>query len=69
MLTPIPFGIIFFVAGLMFLIPTTPAVVRLIQNLRRKSDTFNNAMSAVTRRLPAPYRRVLRRTEVSALDF
>lgn len=69
LLTPIPFGLIFLVAGLMFLIPTTPAVARGIKHLRRKSERFDNAMTSITRRLPTPYRRVLRETELSVLDF
>jgi Flp pilus assembly protein TadB len=69
MLTPIPFGIIFFVIGLMFLIPTTPSVVRGVRHIRRKSEIFDRTMDKITRKLPAPYRRVLRRTEIGAFDF
>ncbi|NVJ98666.1 MAG: hypothetical protein HWE25_10970 [Alphaproteobacteria bacterium] len=69
MLTPIPFGIIFFVIGLLFLIPTTPSVTRLVRRARGRFDMFDRAMDAVTRRAPAPYRRVLRRTEVGGLDW
>ncbi|WP_262695839.1 hypothetical protein [Kordiimonas aquimaris] len=65
MLTPIPFGLIFFVIGLLFLIPTTPSAVTAVQWARRKVRLFDRTMSAVTNRMPYPYRRVLRKTEVT----
>ncbi|WP_286830636.1 MULTISPECIES: hypothetical protein [Kordiimonas] len=69
MLTPIPFGLIFFMIGLLFLIPTTPWVTRLVRRTREKFATFDRAMDAVTRRAPAPYRRVLQRTEIDNFDW
>ena len=63
MLTPIPLGIVFFFIGLMFLIPTSPWVVRLIKKIRRKSRRVDTAFHAMTRRAPQPYKRVLRETE------
>ena len=64
MLTPIPFGIIFFAIGLMFLLPTSPWLVRFIQKLRRKYRRVDNVFHSMTRRAPTPYKRVLRETEV-----
>ncbi|WP_374764403.1 hypothetical protein [Yunchengibacter salinarum] len=63
MLTPIPFGLIFFVLGLMFLIPSTPSAARPIQGLRGRIAPLDRAMMAMTRRLPVPFKRVLRQTE------
>lgn len=64
MLTPIPFGLIFFVIGLFFLIPTTPVVARYVRGARRKISLFDRSMTAVTTRMPYPYRRILRETEI-----
>lgn len=69
MLTPIPFGIIFFVIGLMFLIPTTPSAAKAVRAVRKRIGIFDRAMTAITRRMPAPYRRVLRKTEIEAYDW
>ncbi|WP_262689543.1 hypothetical protein [Kordiimonas aestuarii] len=69
MLTPIPFGLIFFVIGLLFLIPTTPSVTRAVRGARARSNMFDRAMHAATRAAPAPYRRVLRRTEIGGFDW
>ena len=49
MLTPIPFGLIFFVIGLLFLIPTTPSVARAVRGARARSGLFDRAMHAATR--------------------
>ena len=64
MLTPIPFGIIFLALSMMILIPTTPGVARVVQRMRRKSSRFDRMMAAAIRRAPAPYRRILRQTDV-----
>ena len=64
MLTPIPLGIIPFIIGLLFLVPTTPSAARAVRWARRKIRIFDRVMSAATNRLPYPYRRVLRETEV-----
>lgn len=64
MLTPIPFGLIFFIIGLMFLIPTTPSAARLVKRVRGKSRLFDRSMQGMTNRLPYPYRRILRETEI-----
>ena len=64
MLTPIPFGIIFFVLGLLFLIPTTPGVAEAVQRMRGRISLFDRAMQVVTDRAPYPYRRILRETEI-----
>lgn len=69
MLTPIPFGLILFVIGLMFLIPSTPSAARAVRWMRSKIGLFDSAMHAITRRAPAPYRRVLRQTEVGGFDW
>ena len=63
MLTPIPFGLIFFIAALMILIPTTPQVAVPVRWARRKIWLFDSVMHTATSRLPVPYRRVLRMTE------
>ena len=64
MLTPIPFGLIFFIIGLLFLIPSTPSAAKAVRWARRKIRVFDRMMSAATNRMPYPYRRVLRETEV-----
>jgi len=64
-LTPIPLGFVFFIIGLMFLIPTSPLVVRIIQKTRRRYKKVDGAFDAITHRLPLPYRRILKKTEVS----
>lgn len=64
MLSPIPFGIVFFVIGLMFLIPSTPSAAKTVRWFRRRIRVFDRLMSATTNKLPYPYRRVLRETEV-----
>lgn len=69
MLTPIPFGLILFLIGLMFLIPSTPAAARPVRWMRARVRPFDTALSAMTVRLPVPYRRVLRQTEVGAPDY
>lgn len=66
-LTPIPFGLFFLILAMLFLIPTTPAVLRAVRYLRRRYPAFDSRMAAVTRRLPYPYRRVFRSTEVDPL--
>ncbi len=62
-LTPIPFGLVFIMLALMFLVPTTPAVPRVIKRWRRKSVWLDEKMFAITRKMPMPYRRILRETE------
>lgn len=64
MILPIPFGIIIFVIGLMFLIPTTPSAAKAVRRVRTRLRFFDRLMTAVTVRLPYPYRRILRETEV-----
>lgn len=63
-LTPIPFGFVFIVVALIFLIPTTPAAVNWVKILRRRSSRFDQAMQGLSYRLPFPFRRILRRTEI-----
>jgi len=69
MLTPIPFGLILFIIGLMFLIPTTPSAARVVRGARKRISLFDRAMYAATRRAPTPFRRVLRMTETEAYDW
>ena len=69
MLTPIPFGIFVFVFGLLFLIPASPAATRAVRWVRSKIGLLDRMLTAITIRLPVPYRRVLRRTEVNGLDW
>ncbi|WND02916.1 hypothetical protein QGN29_00880 [Temperatibacter marinus] len=68
MLTPIPFGIIFFVIGLMFLVPSTPSAARLVQKARKQFGLFDKSMSFATNKMPYPYRRILRRTEIDPIE-
>ncbi len=64
MLTPIPFGLILFIIGLLFLIPSTPSAAGAVRWARRKIRVFDRMMSATTNRMPYPYRRILRETEI-----
>ena len=64
MLTPIPFGLIFFIIGLMFLIPSTPGAATLVQKARARVGMLDRSLYAISRRLPLPYRRILAMTEV-----
>lgn len=66
-LTPIPFGLFFLILAMLFLIPTTPSVVKGVRHLRGRYPAFDSRMHALTRRLPYPYRRIFRRTEVDIL--
>ena len=63
-LTPIPFGFVFIIVALIFLIPTTPVAVTWVKILRRRSSHFDQAMQGLSYRLPFPFRRILRRTEI-----
>ena len=69
MLTPIPFGLIFFVIGLLFLIPSTPAAAGAVRWARGKIGLFDRAMHAATDRMPHPYRRILKQTEIDITHF
>lgn len=64
MLTPIPFGLFVFIIGLLFLIPASDRATRLVRGARRKISPLDRAMSAVTKRMPVPYRRVLTDTYI-----
>ena len=70
---PIPLGLIigmvFLTIGLMFLIPSTPSSARFVRSVRMKANWFDRAMTGMTRRLPAPYRRILNKTEIGAYDW
>lgn len=68
MLTPIPLGLVFFVLALLLLIPTSPRVTRAVQRLRTRSARLDRALSTLIRKLPSPYRRILRRTDVDPLE-
>lgn len=63
MLTPIPFGLFFFIAGLMFLVPTTPWVTSGVKGARARIGLFDRVLYAASDRLPYPMRRILRQTE------
>jgi hypothetical protein len=65
-LTPIPFGLVFLALAMLLLIPTTPAAAPIVRRLRMRSSRFDRLMTAVIRRTPAPYRRILRRTDIEA---
>ena len=64
-LTPIPFGLVFILISLLFLIPTTPAAASLVRIMRRRSARFDQMMVGASNRMPFPFRRILRQTEVS----
>jgi hypothetical protein len=68
LLTPIPFGVVFFTLALLLLIPTTPWVTRRVQRLRQRWARLDRMMAGLIRRLPVPYRRILRQTDVDVLD-
>jgi len=73
LILPIPLGLIigmaFLVVGLMFLIPSTPSTARYVRSARTKAAWFDRGMANMTRRLPAPYRRILNKTEIDAYDW
>lgn len=60
---PIPFGLLLVCVALFILIPTVPGLDGRIARLRKRFIVLDRAVSAITRRLPVPYRRILRRTE------
>lgn len=68
MLTPLPLGLVFFILALLLLIPTSPNVARATRWLRKKSPRVDRFMAGIIKRLPSPYRRILRATEVDILD-
>lgn len=63
-LSPIPFGLLFIMLSMLFLVPTTPSFTRLVKRMRRKYPTMDKSMTSMTGKVPYPYRRVLRETEV-----
>ena len=69
MLTPIPFGLVFFLLGLLFLVPASPKATRAIRWVRAKVGIIDKVLLRITSKLPMPFRRVLRRTEVNAVDW
>lgn len=68
MLTPLPFGILFLVLASLLLIPTSPGFTAQLRRWRLNSPRFDRAMASLIRRLPLPYRRILRETDVDSLD-
>ncbi|MFC3053477.1 hypothetical protein [Kordiimonas pumila] len=69
LLTPIPFGLIVFVIGLMFLIPSTPVSAQWVKGARRKIGFLDKAMHHITEKLPTPYRRILRTTDPKGYEW
>jgi uncharacterized membrane protein YbaN (DUF454 family) len=67
-LSPIPFGLFFILLSMLFLVPTTPSFTRLVQRFRKKFPSVDKRMTSMTGKVPYPYRRVLRETEVER-DF
>ncbi len=63
-LSPIPFGLFFILLSMMFLVPTTPSFTRFVQRMRRRFPRMDKSMTSMTGKVPYPYRRVLRGTEV-----
>ncbi len=62
-LTPIPFGLIFLMIALLFLVPTTPSFAKRVRKLRQRFPTFDDRLRRVSRRLPFAFRRILKATE------
>lgn len=62
---PLPFGLILTCLSLMVLLAVSPRAARWMRGLRRRFAIFDQGMTGLTRRLPMPYRRILRQTEVS----
>lgn len=60
---PIPFGLLLVLVGLMMLIPVSPATADAVKALRRRAPALDRWLKQLARRLPAPYRRILRKTE------
>lgn len=69
MLTPIPFGIVCLMLSMLLLIPSSPRTVGFIRRMRQRSSYVDRVMAAVIRRAPAPYRRILRRTDIDNLMY
>lgn len=63
MLTPIPFGLVFFVIGLLLLVPSTPGTADAVRWSREKLALFDKALTKIGDKSPVPIRRVLRMTE------
>ncbi len=63
---PIPFGILVMALALMILIAASDRVARMVGGVRRRSPRTDRAFHGLGRRLPHPYRRILRRTEPGA---
>ena len=64
-LTPIPFGLIFMVISFIFLIPTAPWTLDAIKYFRRRFNSFDRGMDVISRKLPMPYRRIIRQSELN----
>ena len=60
---PLPFGLLFVFIALTGLLAWSPAAVRLIRYMRKRLGWFDRAMNWLTRKAPAPYKRLLKRTE------
>ena len=67
MILPIPFGLVFLMLAFVVLVPLSPWFVRRMRGMRARFRLVNSAFSGLTRRVPVPYRRVLRATEPMAL--
>lgn len=63
-LTPIPFGVVFITLSALILIPTLPGADNAIRRLRVRFTRFDRMLHSVARRVPSPYRRILKRTDV-----
>ena len=67
MLTPVPLELLFLVLSLLLLIPTSPMVTRGVRQLRKRSVRVDRGLATLIRKLPSPYRRILRQTDVDPL--
>ena len=67
-LLPIPFGLLFLMLALIILVPTSPWFVKTMRRVRARSRMVDSLFAGVTRRVPVPYKRVLRATEPFGLS-
>ena len=60
---PIPTGAIMIVIGLVLLLSVSVTAIRLLRAFRRKYPNADNVIRGVENRLPAAWRRILRRSD------
>lgn len=60
---PIPTGAIMIVAGLVLLLSVSATAIRMVRAFRRRHPNANTFVRKVEDRLPAAWRRILRRSD------